>query len=408
MRRISLRAMLLTIIAAPSFAWASTSCVDAEAAGRLAIEAQHRLQNAPADKSDADGASVSPQQRTEMRAFKDALVNAIDARLSCSDARAQPDALQRALEASFGVVKTPPVADTNATNNGTDKATIGGAMNVSVTRSTANKPLMLVRAGFGIPCGDDNLLVAYAWDGAAWRRVLRWQSDNYDSISGAFGDTFQYSVLPGGQIAVAHGGPLCSSRWHVFGLDVFAPANDKQAQRSLFHLDHAYAEDLDGANGGLTLKARPDGFELRTSISPLDGELITRKAVYRYRVKGDTVERIQPAAINGRDFVDAWLTVDDASARNWSDPHAADALLAARQSLMASIKDHSKSLSYGPVRACASGKDRYQVEIDSQARKPGDANTQYGVVRQERNGFTMISLGETADPSCKGADLMAR
>ncbi len=400
MRWISLRAALLALIAAPSFAWASTSCVDAEAAGRLAIEAQHRLQNAPADKSDPDGESVSAQQRTEMRAFKDALVNAIDARLSCSDAHAEPDALQRALEASFGVVKTPPAADSSGT--------IGGAINVSVTRNAASKPLMLVRAGFGIPCGDDNLLVAYAWDGATWRRVLRWQSDNYDSISGAFGDTFQYAVLPGGQIAVAHGGPWCSSRWHNFGLDVLAPADDKQAQRSLFHLDHAYAEDLDVTGGGLTLKARPDGFELRTSISPLDAELITRKAVYRYRVKGDTVERIQPAAINGRDFVDAWLTVDDASARNWSDPHAADALLAARQSLMASIKDHSKLLNYGPVRACASGKDRYQVEIGLQTKKPGEADTQYGVVRQERNGFTMLSLGEKPDPGCKGADLMAR
>lgn len=389
------------LLAAPAFAWAASSCVDAEIAGHTAIEAQHRLQHAPKGKNEDVDETLSPQQRTATRDFKDALVSAIDARLACSDAHAEAATLQRALEASLGVVKTRPAPDANAG--------IGQGLDVSVTRNADPKPLVFVRAGYAIPCGDDNLLVAYAWDGAAWRRVLRWQSDDYAQISGAFGDTFQYDVLPGGQIAVAHGGPWCSSRWRNFGLDVFAPANGAQPQRKLFHLDHGYAADFDAADDGLTLKTRPDGVELRTTIAPLDADLMQRKVVYRYRVSGDTVERIQPIALNGRDFVDEWLTANDAHARNWSDPNAADGLLKARHALVASVKDENgPSLNYGPVRACSSGKDRYQVEIDLQARKSNHSEARYGVIHQERNGFTMLSLSDKADPTCKGANLMPR
>ncbi|MBB3258143.1 hypothetical protein F4827_003011 [Paraburkholderia bannensis] len=388
------------LLAAPTFAWAASSCVDADVAGHTAIEAQHRLQHAPKSK-DGDDETLSAQQRTATRDFKDALVRAIDTRLACSDAHAEPAALQRALEASLGVVKTPPPA--NASGG------FGQAVSVEITRGADPKALVFVRAGYGIPCGDDNLLVAYAWDGATWRRVLRWQSDDYAKISGAFGDTFQYETLPGGQIAVAHGGPWCSSRWRNFGLDVFAPANGAQRQRKLFHLDHSYAADFDAADDGLTLKARPDGVEVRTTISPLDADLIQRKVIYRYRVSGDTVERIQPIALNGRDFVDEWLVVDDAHARNWSDPDAADGLLKARHALVSGVKDENGPvLNYGPVRACSSGKDRYQVEIDLQSRKSDHADARYGVIHQERNGFTMLALSDKADPTCKGANLMPR
>lgn len=396
---ICTRSFCLALLAAPSFAWAA-SCVDAEVAGHAAIEAQHRLQQAPVDKkADDDDGTISAQQRTAMHGFKDALVKAIDARLACSDAKADPAALQTALSASLGVVKTK---DANANSSGG----IAQALDVAVTRNAAPKPLVLVRAGFGIPCGDDNLLVAYTWDGAAWKRVLRWQSDDYDSISGAFGDTFQYAVLPGGQIAVAHGGPWCSSRWRRFGLDVFAPANGAQPQRTLLHVGHGYAADFDAEDEGLTLKARPDGVELRTAISPLDADLITRKAIYRYRVTGDTVERVQPAAVNGRDFVDEWLATDEANARNWSDAHAADSLLKTRQALMADVKKEGTVFNYGAVRACSSGAQRYQVEIDLQMGKPKHADKRYAEVHQEPNGFTMLSLGDKADPTCKGADLM--
>jgi hypothetical protein len=388
------------LLAAPTFAWAASSCVDAEIAGHSAIEAQHRLQHAPASTGPDADENLSPQQRTATRDFKDALVSAIDARFACSDAHADPAALQRALQASLGVPKTRPEPD--------DNRDFGHWLDVDVTRNTDPKPLVFVRVGYGIPCGDDNLLVAYAWDGATWRRVLRWQSDDYAQISGAFGGTFQYRVLPAGQIAVAHSSSWCWSRWRSFGLDVFAPASDGQPQRKLLHLGHGFAADFDQDDEGLTLKTRPDGVELRTTIAPLDADLIERKVVYRYRVSGDTVERIQPIALNGRDFVDEWLTSNDAHARNWSDPNAADDLLKARQTLVASLKgENGLLLKYGPVRACGSGKDRYQVEIDLQAQKSKHADARYGLIHQESNGFTMLSLSDKADPTCKGANLMA-
>jgi hypothetical protein len=390
--------LLAALIAAPNFAWAASNCINAETAAHTAIEAQRGLQHAPGDKRADDGQTISAQQRTAIRIYKDALVGAIDARLACADARVEPVALQRALKASLGVGKTPSAPDSSGD--------LGEGLDVAVTRSADPGPLLLVRAGFGIPCGDDNVLVVFAWDGAIWQQVLRWQSGEYDQISGAFGDTFQYAVLPGGQIAVAHGGPWCSSRWRSFGLDVLALASGTQPQRTVFHLQHRYAADFDAEDDGLTLKRRADGLELRTSVSSLDGDLITRKAIFRYRFAGDAAERIQPAAVNGRDFVDEWLVVDEASARNWSDPNSAALLLKARRAVMHEIRDESTVLNYGPVRACSSGPDRYQVEIDLRRGNSNRIKTHYGLVRQERNGFTMLSLGDKADSTCSGADLM--
>jgi len=127
------------------------------------------------------------------------------------------------------------------------------------------------------------------------------------------------------------------------------------------------------------------------------------------------VQRVQPAATNGRDFVDEWLGLDDALARAWSDPAAADAVLRARQGLRKQDKAIEALFSYDPVRACAGGKNRYQVEIElddtTAGKQPKDRTPHhwyYALIRQEQNGFTMLGLSTTPDAASKGPNLMAK
>ncbi|WP_175924026.1 hypothetical protein [Burkholderia latens] len=395
------RAALALCVATSPAAFAGSPCPAADAAARAALDAQHRVQRVPNPQGDGGGTvDVSPPLREALRAYKQALVRAIDARLACSDEHVEPAALKRTLAATLGVPAQP--AQPSPPKPG--ESAFGRNPDVDVTRDGTSRPLLFVRAGFDIACGDDNVLTAYAWENGGWRRVLRWQADDYTDIGGAYGGGFWFGALPGGQVAVVHGTPWCSSRWSRFGADVIAPANGSAAQRTLFHTAHGYVIDDDA----IRFKVRADGFELRTTVGSLDGDVMTRPGIFRYRVDGDTVQRVQPAAANGRDFVDEWLKADDALAREWSEPAAAAPALKARQAFNAESKAPDIGFAYGPVRGCSDSKDRFQVELDLTGKGGETVARRYALIRQERSGFTMLALRNASEPACRGADLMPR
>ena len=388
--------ILCALFTLPAASFAAGPCPAADTAARAAIDAQHRVQQARNPQSDGGGTvDVSPPLRDAIRAYKQALVGAIDARLACSDEHVDPAALKSTLAATLGVPAQPAQPKTG-------ESAFGRNPDVDVTRDGTSRPLLFVRAGFDIACGDDNLLTAFAWENGGWRRVLRWQADDYKNIGGAYGSGFWFGALPDGQVAVVHGTPWCSSRWSRFGADVVAPANGAAAQRTLFHTDHGYVLD----DNAIRFKVRPDGFEMRTTVGSRDSDVMTRPGIFRYRVDGDTVQRVQPVAVNGRDFVDEWLDVDDALAREWSELPAAAAALKARQAFDAASKAPDIGFAYGPVRGCSDSKDRFQVELDMTGKDGNTVARRYALIRQERNGFTMLGLRNAAEPACRGANLM--
>ena len=388
--KYTIRALWLALALLPLPAFAADACPGADAAAHAAREAGLRwkkMLDAREDDSDSD---LSASDRQAIGAYKQALGAALDARLACSGEKTDPATLQRTLAAGLGWGKPSQF------------------LRIDTQRRATPRPLMLVRLDFGIPCGDDNLLAGYAWERQrGWQRVLDWQSGDYKDISGAYGDGFSFAALPGGQVVVAYGTPWCTSNWSGFHAAVIAPADGAAAQRVLFQSETYYFR---GDGVGVRLKEIPGGFELRARVSSLDPAVLVRTGIYRYRVHGDTVQRVQPAAVHGRDFVDEWLNVDDALARAWSDPAAADALVQARQGL----REQCDALfRFGPLRACAGGKNRYQAEIElddtSASEQPRDWTPHYwyALFRQERHGFTMLGLGKTPDAACTGPDLLA-
>ncbi|WGY67919.1 hypothetical protein KEC55_13835 [Burkholderia cepacia] len=388
--------LLCALSMLPAIASAAGTCPAADTAARVAIDAQHRVQQVRNPQGDGGGnVDISPPLRDALRAYKEALVGAIDAQLACSDEHVDPAALKRTLAAALGV----PARSVQPKNG---ESAFGRNPEVDVERGAAARPLLFVRAGFDIACGDDNLLTAYAWENGGWRRVLRWQAGDYKDIGGAYGGGFWFSALPGGQVAVVHGTPWCSSRWSQFAADVLAPANGSAAQRTLFHTEHGYVLD----DNALRFKVRPDGFEMRTTVGSLDSDVMTRPGIFRYRVDGDTVQRVQPVAVNGRDFVDEWLNVNDAQAREWSEPVAAAAALKGRQAFDKARKAPDTGFAYGPVRGCSDSKDRFQVELDLTGNSGETVARHYALIRQERNGFTLLGLSNAAEPACRGANLM--
>ena len=224
---------------------------------RAAIDAQHRVGQIRIPPSDGGAIDVPPRCAT-LRAYKQALVATIDARLACSDEQVDPTTLKRTLATALGVPARP------------SSRKMANRRSAAIRTSTSSAAARPVRCCSCAPastsCGDDNLLTAYAWENGGWRRVLRWQADDYKDIGGAYGGGFWFSALPGGQVAVVHGTSSCASRWSQFAADVVAPASGSTAQRAVFHSENSYVLD----DNPIRFKVRPDGFEVRATVGSMD------------------------------------------------------------------------------------------------------------------------------------------
>jgi hypothetical protein len=375
-----------------------------EATRRAAAQALKVQAELLAVKVEAEGMdeAVSPATSRLIGALKDALARTVDAQLRCESVVA---AGPQALKASLGSLLAPGGVRPDAPPAKVGDHVFGDELEIAVRRLDVGPRLVAVELSFSVTCGRDTMLLLYQEQADRWDRVLRWQSGDYDKVSGAFGDFFEYLVLgsgtPGEWVAVvAHGTPWCTSRWSAYELDVVEPLRGRQPQRVTFQKRASWVRTDDE---GPTLKARSDGFELRLEVGSLDADTMTRRGLYRYRVAGGTVKRVQPVAMNGRDFVDEWLQAPWSEAVGWS---RADPELERAHERMMDLRARGGSApaySYGPVRPCSGDRSRFQVELDLE---PG--GLVYFQITVGPSSATMLSVSPQADPQCRGADIMPR
>jgi hypothetical protein len=361
-----------------------------------------------------DEAVPAPLQ-VQILALKDALATYTLGQLECVPANADTTSVETTLAGPLSA-NQPKVQQTSDPNKPPQLDQIYGSnLRVKVTRPANEPQLLLVEFNFGIACGFDSMLLGYEESGGAWQQVLRWQSPAYDTVIGAFGDFFDYQVLPqagskGWLVAVAHGMPWCTSNMSAFDVDLLEPSIGGQAQQTLFDRKLDYRRDTDPV-----MNAEPGGFELRMTGSSIDINTILRPVIYRFQLEGNQLIRVQPIAMNGRDFVDEWLESPWDDASRWS---AAAGLAPLKQvhekiaSLRGSDAKDSPLFTFGPVRGCTDAKARYQVELDEEwvdvkGNSRPDRPT-YFQIEDGKNSFTMLSAAANTDPHCTGADIMPK
>jgi hypothetical protein len=356
------------------------------------LDAQGVLQRVKV--KDMDTAVPSALQE-QIAGFKDALVEATDAIVRCEPANAPAVQLQTDLARVFHA-NLPQKAE-----SGGD---YGSGLKVVVSTSDAAPQSRIVDYTFDIECGDDAVLLVYephkdSGTSYSFVRTLRWQSPAYDQISGAFGDFLDYVLIPGlngkpWRLVVAHGTPWCTSTWSGFQIDLLEAR--AASPRVVWHDKQFYRR----GDVAPQLVLRPNGFELRAEVVTIETDQVFRKGVYRYAVDGDTVRRVQPIAVDGRGFVDAWLQAPWNDAKEWSLPEGLAGFQKAHDAFERGRKDANTTYSYGPVRACLM-KGQYEVEIDAD---PG--GRQFYAIREGQNGYMLVNFGTTQDERCSGPDLM--
>lgn len=371
------------------------------------LQAQKDLVGQPVKDMDTE---VPPALRVKIAGFKDTLVAGVDAVMDCEAANATAEKLQKDLVGQFHA--NQPVASKIDWHYGAN-------LQVKVTAPVAQTSLRIVELSFDIECGGDTILLAYELarrnsqvisvagahvdsgtpDGLG--RVLRWQAAPYEEINGAFGDFFEYVVLPAQdgkpwRLAVAHGEPWCTSTMSGLNLDLIEP------EPGGAHVVWSTKQIYRRGDSSPRLVLRPNGFELRADVFTIEMEQIVRKGVFRYVVDGDTVRRVGPIAVDGRGFVDEWLQLPWSEAKQWSVAEGSEGFEKAHEAFARGRKDASVTYSYGPVRACLM-KGQYEVEIDAE---PG--GKQFYDIREGPNGYTMVNFGTTQDERCSGPDLMKK
>lgn len=393
------------VFLALSSGWAGTAC-SPHPMRRYTAEAKRIQAELLATKVKSIDTEVEPATRKLIHDYKDALANAVSAYFSCelnqdSSADEYERNLAKALDANKPEApSTEKVPESKVIDN-----IYGSDLKVKVRRPDNFPFLVTVELSFGIECGNDTVLLVYQQFEGNTNEALRWQSDEYAEINGAFGDFMQYAVVPGQDmfdwsIAVAHGHPWCTSRWSGFTLDLLAQQHGTVNPRVLAHRDLGYVrDDVDPV-----MKPKPDGFELRLEVGSIDLDRMTRPGIFRYRVAGGKMERVQPVAMDGRDFVDAWAEAEWWEAAGWGAPADSVSLQKAHTELAALRKaERSPTFTFGPTRGCSGDGKRFQVELD---RDPG--RPIYFQIREGTNSFTMLSMGATADAQCSGPDLMKK
>jgi hypothetical protein len=355
--------------------------------------------------------------------LKSALAQTAQAVVACHDGAADTKTVER--EMATLLHANPPQPPPNATVYKGDPRypewlSDEYGSNLLVTVDQPRPQLLSLEFQFHIECGDDTVWMLFEQQGSHWRERLIWQAPPYKEISGAFGDFFVTAILPesssdGWRVVAAHGRPWCTSRFSGFNIDVLAPTDDPEHPRVVWHTERDYSR----GDYNTRLSSSGDTFELRLHDDEMhfDMDAFERLVVYRYRVSGDKVIRLEPIAANARGFVEEWLSMPWEEALAQSDTAQADKLRAVHKEYEISFKGTGEYTSWhsGPVQACTTH-DHFQVTMTTERErivpgKPGGESTPgstYLFQLQQDNGYRLLKITTTPDPSCAGPDLMKK
>jgi hypothetical protein len=281
----------------------------------------------------------------------------------------------------------------------------GANLTVQIEPAKAFPNSVFVVLTFGIECGNDNLLFLYTKEDDVWVQRLHWYSDKYTKPSDAFGGAFAHNAVPGPNadqplIAVVHGHPWCTSVHSGFSLDLVRPSMKSSPQQAMDHVTHSYVIDDE-----FRVAPTRSGLQIRTTVESEDTGRIFHSGVLSYSTNTGKLILL-PVALNARDFVDEWLEELWPTSERWSEPDAVSSLRPIHDRFDYSLHENGRdiqSITFGPVRGCKPGSNRFQVEIDSD-----DGPLMYAQVRQNPNSFTMLAITDKPSPSCTGPDIMKK
>jgi len=233
----------------------------------------------------------------------------------------------------------------------------------------------------------------------SWTEVVRWQSQPYKTVAGAF-QAFNFGISPpdksGHWYVVAHSiMPWCSSTWSSIRYAVLRPGEDPLKPRVLMSRSDSMWWGSD--DFGKVVVSR-DSFDLRFHSHSVDSGVHNRVWIRHYAVSGDLVRRTQPVAVSPRDFVDEWIVSPWREASAWSSRKSLQQLRQVHGTLH-KLEDHS-GFDFDSVQKCSGTPSTVQVGVSHE-------NDETFYFKIAGNGpFQMKSISTSPDSTCDGENIL--
>lgn len=319
------------------------------AAGGAVTQARTALAAMPVKDMESD---VSLPQSAAIERVKDRIQDFVRLAIRCAPARATPAMIQATLTARGGAYKGVDVAAFEP----------GGELDYVAEAVPGRPGWIAVVPTFAIQCGSDAMVMVFARDHRGWQEMISRRSKPYRSIDqGWMG--LEYAVSQPDRsgrwyLAVASHTPWCMSIWRGLRYDLSRPGVRGDAAHVFF-----------SKQVGTYLGDTPDSMRATTRMFEIrhDGHSLVigeaRPHIERYAIAGDRVRRIQPAALNPRDFAEEWIVSPWAEAASWS---AAGSALKAEHARITAVY-WKTGLDFGTIRRCGSGGQEVEVRPDKGA-----------------------------------------
>jgi hypothetical protein len=406
--RVWVKALLsATLMAALTAVMANAEgaeCSEAEIAQAAALVdlARKALIALPMGDGKVETPQVSLNVQVAIETMKTRLGRYIDAYMRCAPIDRDAAAIQRELSERAHALLEDEFRDRDKLPKNFEH--YGFELDFAVRRWADHPSLVGVVANFQIECGSDAIFLIFSGESGPWTEIMRWRSEVYKTIAGAFGD-FDYRISPTDELGnwyvlVKSIDPNCSSAWADIRYAILRPGANALTPKIIDQTDDgpifwAY-EDF----GQLT--ADRNDYEIRFHSRNIDDHHPSRIWIRRFNIVDNTVERIPPVALSQRDFVDEWIQSTWEDAESWTEPDVQPRTRAVHKRLSRVFSIHNV-LYYSAVSRCADRDDHYQVGVVVHRNDPESAHYFFSVVGQ--TDYRLTNVTTTPDPACDGPDI---
>lgn len=354
-------------------------------------------------ETNAPAADLTPDTFRLLQAERHAVRDLVRAVLNSESPNASSEQLRNAVVQALQSAGAT-VADAEPGHNEGTPVPLFGRVTFQLERVLGHRNLVAAKVGTSIPCGTDGALYLFEREGSIWSPVLAYEAPQYSKISDAYG-SIDYAVSPvtdaGWYLLVASSTPACSSYWQ--GLRSAAMRKGAVAEHPKTILNVS-AGLYQGWEQFWKLRADSDTAQITwPSRFKLDGTILIRAHIGRYKITGDKVTRIHPVALYPEDFVDEWASKPWEESADWVAPEALADAEAVHKWLHGS--DYAVTIEF--LQACPIP-DHWQMGLAFEAtqNQAPPVSRLYVDVSRDGDIFRLDRIAPDRAPGCPGSDYL--
>ena len=243
---------------------------------------------------------------------------------------------------------------------------------------------VVIIAGVSVDCGSDDTVYVYDYSQGSPIRVVE-SNGTWEGFESITATHFSERTAEGEQLFLAlRDGTRCASVWTHVSYDLYSVSDIAGSVLPILSGRRSFFDDE-----YLKVRLKPDELLMEFPGGSIDGAQSVRTYLLHYNIKGNSVQRINPVALQPQDFVEEWVT------RSWTEMEQRSAH-SERKQLKEWHEIHGGDSFQGEfdlVQRCTERADHWQVSV----------NGIYFLVHELRKyEYEMVDVSDHRQSGCPG------